>query len=113
MFYINNVQVIGGYNDHSQSTTSITNTIMNCPGCSSPAQLDCTNSNQGPVQTSLNTTFLSSGDYYVQCVAHLFILNSQFWPNEIFKVYSETIKIQVIEPGWYNFSETIHVLLFC
>ena len=97
-FYINSNHVMDNdYNTDSYSISDITNTIMNCPTCSQLRELNCSDPIQGPVVSVMNMTFSSSGDYYVQCITYLFNLNSLFWPNKIFKVYSDTLKIKVID----------------
>ncbi len=95
MFFVNG-QPVNKSHTSSTYTNEITNTVLNCPDCQIPAQQDCSDSKQGPVESTLKLKFASSGEYHVQCRANLFHLTSQYWPNTIIPVYSESLRIEVV-----------------
>lgn len=77
---------------------TVKNEILNCPNCNYLDELDCSDDSQGPVQSSVNLTFLTSGDHYVQCIAHLFQPDSELWPsNRIVSIPSIALRIDGIE----------------
>ena len=76
---------------------NIENEILNCPDCSEPYQLDCSNGNEGTVRSILNFTFITSGYHYVQCFAHMFDQDSNLWPtNQVISIPSRTLRIEAI-----------------
>ena len=77
---------------------SVKDEILNCESCSEPDEIDCNDDSQGPVQSVLNITLLTAGDYYIQCVAHLFQPDSDLWPsNRIISIPSRALQIKGIE----------------
>lgn len=77
---------------------NVTKTILNCPDCTRPSDVDCSDQQQGPVQSILNFTLLSYGDHYLQCYAHLFNPNSDLWPsNRIISIPSKMLKIEGVK----------------
>ena len=79
------------------------NQLMNCTDCDNQNQLDCSQNYKGPIQSTLNLTLYSSGTYYIQCLSHLFA-NSDYWPSQLFYVYSKVVKITAKE-GMFNYTQ--------
>ena len=98
LYYLNtNALNINFLNTGNINTTfQQKNQLMNCTDCDNQNQLDCSQNYKGPIQSTLNLTLYSSGTYYIQCLSHLFA-NSDYWPSQLFYVYSKVVKITAKE----------------